>query len=269
MKYILVYFVLTGILWTCDESEKILPPCDYSEEAVPVDCHLVDCTEIFVSRQVSVIDQNGNAFPADSTETYDECGNLIHTSRAADRSIYDNSFTLVNDGHMPQISYNGADFIMKVYMDGEEIGSGKYRVTKDCCHIISLYGPDEMVFDAEYGYSLNCGSPNGPECEDIFCIALWHSIDVSIKDAEGNPYPVEKVVTSFWGGTLFSETKFDFDGAWTVANDQHRACLSPEGSRLQFDIFAKGKLVATREFLAGGDCCKIIFLEGDRNIVIE
>ncbi len=109
-------------------------------------CVTVACTEIFVTIEISVVDDNQNPVALDAIEVTD-----LNTGQDQTIALSPEEFTqaqntgvypLITDGILGDNEERRLQF--KGFQNNEEVISSDYTVATDCCHIALISGERQL-----------------------------------------------------------------------------------------------------------------------------
>ena len=109
------------------------------------ECAGVACTADYRIVTIEVKDQNGDPVLLDAYNVL-----IVNTN---ERLTFDpevptgGQYTLVEDQHMSLISSDGTLLLFEGLINDEVIASEEFVVGHDCCHVIKVSGPDEVVIN--------------------------------------------------------------------------------------------------------------------------
>lgn len=110
-------------------------------------------------------------------------------------------------------------------------------------------------------------------CEQtVACTEIFVSISVEITDTAGQPVALDHAYTF-----IDSRNKIEFQisdnnrtiGVYRVADDSHMDDFDFEGTTVIFVGEKNGKNIVEHQMVIGKDCCHILLIAGDDEIVIE
>jgi len=105
------------------------------------ECKNVACTMDFRSITPNIIDTSGNIV-IEKTETV-LYGDVILLQDST--TTYNEYFAVIDDSNMKDLFFKqNTEVIFRIYSNGAVIKEVAYIVTKDCCHVSKVSGPDQI-----------------------------------------------------------------------------------------------------------------------------
>lgn len=126
--------------------------------------------------------------------------------------------------------------------------------------------------------ALNCsdnGTDDGPGCSDAICTEEFRTITVSVKDGNGAAVTLDyfKVVLSNGDDVTLGIPDSDYDrmiknGAYPLFSDTYVTKYRNSELEINFQGFAGDRLLVDSDYVVGVDCCHVMLIEGETDIVI-
>jgi len=117
--------------------------------------------------------------------------------------------------------------------------------------------------------------PASPCSSDLICTADFRSVSVEVKDKQGNPVLLDKVISyrlSTGEEILVDDLKNQFmldQGEYMVWSDGQKNITNKTGEQIQFVGFKNGTEVIRKNFTIGHDCCHIEKKEGPSELTVS
>ena len=117
---------------------------------------------------------------------------------------------------------------------------------------------------------------DAPNCVDVFCTEEYRTITISVKDNEGVAVALDyfKVIVVSNGNDITleaSNNEYDWlakNGTYPLFSDKYVAQYPNKKLEINFKGFVDDKLVVDSDYTVGADCCHVMLVEGETNIVI-
>jgi hypothetical protein len=115
------------------------------------------------------------------------------------------------------------------------------------------------------------------DCEAVACTLNFVTLSVTVKDASGIKIPLDRfrviVVDSGEDLTLDLDSNtygnFSDSGFYPIFNDSYRSKYQNKSATIEFRGFIADKAVVTSQFKVGADCCHVLLLPGNTDIVLD
>lgn len=106
--------------------------------------------------------------------------------------------------------------------------------------------------------------------EDLMCTEEFRSVGIFIKDGNDQPVSLDEYYTYHTGNQKIYtfEQQYGEEGFYPVITDAQLPELNKTGSLVKFIGITAGDTI-TADFLIGHDCCHVLKLEGEGEIVIS
>lgn len=112
-----------------------------SDSSCPED---IICSMVFAQIDIRVKDANGGSVLLEKAEV--SSPHLDETLDALAKSPAGGPYLIVNDSHMPILSRDKArTFTFKGWKDGVLVVDEDFKIRHDCCHVVLVEGPKEVV----------------------------------------------------------------------------------------------------------------------------
>lgn len=111
-------------------------------------------------------------------------------------------------------------------------------------------------------------NPCDPE---IMCTMDFRVVSLTIIDGEGKPVILDDFYTEFEDFT-FKTQRDEYqmqEGLYPVVNDGEMNKLSFKGNSAVFIGIRNGKEIIRHKLKVGKDCCHVVFMEGEKEIVVD
>jgi len=128
-------------------------------------------------------------------------------------------------------------------------------------------------------FLLNCNTDddNNSKCSDIACTEQFVTITVSLKDDVNNPVALDriKVTISANGNDITREIpdiewqSFRQNGIYPLFGDEYAKDYQNMELEINFKGFISNLEVVSSDFIVGADCCHVILVSGDTNLIID
>ncbi len=106
---------------------------------------------------------------------------------------------------------------------------------------------------------------------DIMCTMDFRVVNLTIINGEGKPVILDDFYTEFEDFT-FKTQRDDYqmqEGLYPVVNDGDMYRLSFKGNSAVFIGIKNGKKILSHRLKVGKDCCHVVLMEGEEEIVID
>lgn len=112
------------------------------------------------------------------------------------------------------------------------------------------------------------------ECpQDLLCTMDYRTIGIAVKQKDGNTVKLDsvKVFLKDKPTEVFKNNMNVFlsDGNYILAEDNAMRLVKKNGSDVVFQGYKQGKVVASKTFLVGHDCCHIKMLSTSNEIIVD
>ena len=135
---------------------------------------------------------------------------------------------------------------------------------------ITIYSIFILLFFA------SCDNNNTSECANKPCTEIFKTIMVSIKDSENNPVALDSIkVTNLENGNDLTReiNNFEFEamreyGSYPLFGDEYARDFSNKEVEINFKGYVENLEIISSDYKVGADCCHVIHISGDTEIVI-
>ncbi|MEP4535360.1 MAG: hypothetical protein ABJ004_19850 [Cyclobacteriaceae bacterium] len=135
MKHLVILSLLITIInYSCDDA------------GTPPDCSgNFACTEVFITIGVDIKNSSGQAVTLDSALVTNKKSEISYSPYFDNNPGFASYYGIANDGDLDEIDFDGTIFLLEGWIDSEKVVSEEFLIGKDCCHILKLDGPDEIM----------------------------------------------------------------------------------------------------------------------------
>lgn len=127
--------------------------------------------------------------------------------------------------------------------------------------------------------TLNCSdndTDDASNCSDVFCTEEFRTITVSVKDNDGVAVALDsfKVVDLTNGENITldaSGSEYEWmtkNGTYPLFSDKYVAKYRNKEIEINFQAYVDDKILVDSDFTVGADCCHVVLIEGDTDIVL-
>jgi hypothetical protein len=127
--------------------------------------------------------------------------------------------------------------------------------------------------------SLGCSDStidDTPNCTEVFCTEEYRTITISIKDKEGDAVALDyfRVIVLSNGNDItldVSSNEYDWmvkNGTYPLFSDKYVAKYRNKKLEINFKGYVDDKLVFDSDYTVGADCCHVMLVEGETDMVI-
>ena len=126
-------------------------------------------------------------------------------------------------------------------------------------------------------FGCNNRDNNKSNCENIACTLEFRTITVHIIDDLANPVALEgiKVTISENGNDITREISdlewqmFRQNGTYPLFGDEYTKDYQNMKLEINFKGFINDLEVVNSDFIVGADCCHVLLISGDPNLIID
>ena len=112
------------------------------------DCGPTACTFDFRSVSVRIVDRFGNPVDLDRTEVSDQLGTTLTSVSVSTFPQSNNGYYVIaDDGHKNELRFDLNLLLFKGWKDGKKVVQQEFAISRDCCHVGKLDGPDQIIID--------------------------------------------------------------------------------------------------------------------------
>ncbi len=123
----------------------------------------------------------------------------------------------------------------------------------------------------------NSDDNNNPECNNIACTLEFRTITVHIIDDLANPVALDgiKVTISENGNDITREISdlewqlFRQNGTYPLFGDEYTKDYQNMELEINFKGFINDLQVVSSNFIVGANCCHVILISGNTNLIID
>ncbi len=121
-------------------------------------------------------------------------------------------------------------------------------------------------------------NPNPANCgPEVVCTANYVIITASVRYSDNTPVILDgyRVIQTSTGADRTPKMNpsqlemYRKSGIYPIATDDYQKEWVNQRVELEFIGYQNNKEVVRRKFIVGADCCHVMLLAGDRNIIIE
>ena len=125
--------------------------------------------------------------------------------------------------------------------------------------------------------SCNTDDDDNSKCSDIACTEQFVTITVSLKDDVNNPVALDSIkITISANGTDITREIPDIEwqlfrqnGIYPLFGDEHAKNYQNMELEINFKGFINDLEVVNANFIVGADCCHVILVSGNTNLLID
>lgn len=134
-----------------------------------------------------------------------------------------------------------------------------------------------LIFSLFLFGCISANDDNKSKCENIACTEEFLTILVNIKDDLTNPVALDgiKVIISENGNDITREVTniewqlFRQNGTYPLFGDEYAKDYQNMELEINFKGFINDLEVVNANFIVGADCCHVILISGNTNLIID
>lgn len=120
------------------------------------------CTAVFAQINLSILDENGKNVTPSRTETRSLDGSFQVSREVTGQ----HDIVVADDGDLKKLSKDGTQLIFKAFINiyGQEVPilEQAFIIGHDCCHVIRISGPEQVVLDCRQLSKCEMTDNSGP-----------------------------------------------------------------------------------------------------------
>lgn len=106
------------------------------------------CTDILVTINLTIIDEEGNPVVLDEYYTFIDSRTRIDLDRSA-QQIEDGVYPVATDNNIEEIAFEGTTVVFVGVLEGENVIENTMVIEKDCCHISLVRGETGLILELQ------------------------------------------------------------------------------------------------------------------------
>jgi hypothetical protein len=121
----------------------LMADCKKKAQSVTSACDGIACTMLFAMVNITVSDSVGNTISPD--DVYTLRVDNQDTIRTSTSSVFENSYTIIDDNYLPKMRNSKHDFRFICKKNGKTVVDEPFTLSADCCHISKVSGKASLI----------------------------------------------------------------------------------------------------------------------------
>lgn len=115
--------------------------------------------------------------------------------------------------------------------------------------------------------SRNGGKSN--PCDGVMCTMQFAMVNVTVRDATGNPARLDSAVTIGANGKVIPTSPHMGEGVYTIVDDGYKSSLALRTEDVRFKGYLAGRQVLDEAYTITADCCHVSKKSGPAELVLR